>query len=266
MAGPALLPLLLGGAALGSLYDSYGDKIAKTAEEHKKWRKKQDAKKKSEKEKEKGDNMSDNWIQGAVKKPGALRATAKREGLIKGDEKLSGTDLKKLAAQAADTGNKKLAQRVNLAKTFAKMRKADGGEVEKDRDELWSEIRGMSPEGREYLKDALKRYKDGGSVSKSEAARVGKEVEESSPIWSRYSRDVPHASAQYADGGPVTPVSPVKAEPKDVLRTKKEGAALGREMEDDADVRGADSDYKAILAALKELDEESKPRYDIERS
>ena len=33
MAGPALIPLLLGGAALGSLYDSYGDKIAKTARE-----------------------------------------------------------------------------------------------------------------------------------------------------------------------------------------------------------------------------------------
>ena len=61
-------------------------------------------------------------------------------------------------------------------------------------------------------------------------------------------------------------MSPVKAEPEDVLRTKKEGAALGREMEDDADVRGADSDYKAILAALKELDKESKPGYHIERS
>jgi hypothetical protein len=63
------------------------------------------------------------WIKGAVKKPGALRATAKREGIIKGDEKLSGSDLKKLAAQASKKDNKLLAKRVALAKTFAKMRK-----------------------------------------------------------------------------------------------------------------------------------------------
>tara|TARA_B100000029_G_scaffold52851_1_gene47957 strand:+ start:1802 stop:2332 length:531 start_codon:yes stop_codon:yes gene_type:complete len=82
--------------------------------------------------------MSDNWIQGAVKKPGALRATAKREGLIEGDEKLSGADLSKLAAQAAKTDNKKLAQRVNLAKTFAKMRKSGGGPIEEqDMPESW---------------------------------------------------------------------------------------------------------------------------------
>mgnify|MGYP003155421754 CR=1 FL=1 len=64
-----------------------------------------------------------NWIQGAVKKPGALRATAKKEGLIEGDEKLSASDLKKLAAQASKKDNKLLAKRVALAKTFAKMRK-----------------------------------------------------------------------------------------------------------------------------------------------
>ena len=63
------------------------------------------------------------WIQDAVKKPGALRAVAEKEGLIEGDEKLSGVDLKKLAAQAKKKKDKKLAKRVNLAKTFAKMRK-----------------------------------------------------------------------------------------------------------------------------------------------
>jgi hypothetical protein len=63
------------------------------------------------------------WIQGAVKKPGALRAVAKKEKLIKGDEKLSGVDLKKLAAQAKKKKDKLLAKRVNLAETFAKMRK-----------------------------------------------------------------------------------------------------------------------------------------------
>ena len=65
-----------------------------------------------------------NWIQDAVKKPGALRAVAEKEGLIEGDEKLSGVDLKKLAAQAKKKKDKKLAQRVNLAETFAKMRKS----------------------------------------------------------------------------------------------------------------------------------------------
>ena len=64
-----------------------------------------------------------NWIQGAVKKPGALRAVAAKEGMIKGDEKLSSKDLNRLAAQARKKDNKLLAKRVSLAKTFAKMRK-----------------------------------------------------------------------------------------------------------------------------------------------
>ena len=64
-----------------------------------------------------------NWIQGAVKKPGALRAVAAKEGLIKGDQKLSSSDLSKLGAQAKKSGNSLLAKRVSLAKTFAKMRK-----------------------------------------------------------------------------------------------------------------------------------------------
>ena len=63
------------------------------------------------------------WIKDAVKKPGALRAVAEKEDLIKGDEKLSGIDLKKLAAQAKKKKDKLLAKRVNLAETFAKMRK-----------------------------------------------------------------------------------------------------------------------------------------------
>ena len=64
-----------------------------------------------------------NWIQGAVKKPGALRAVAKKEKLIKGDEKLSAADLKKLGAKAKKGKNALLMKRVNLAKVFAKMRK-----------------------------------------------------------------------------------------------------------------------------------------------
>tara|TARA_R110000824_G_scaffold17339_6_gene70582 strand:- start:2314 stop:2925 length:612 start_codon:yes stop_codon:yes gene_type:complete len=69
------------------------------------------------------DKKEKDWIQGAVKKPGALRAVAKKEKLIKGDEKLSGSDLKKLASQAKKKKNKLLAKRVNLAEVFAKMRK-----------------------------------------------------------------------------------------------------------------------------------------------
>ena len=70
------------------------------------------------------------WIQSAVKKPGALRAVAKKDKLIKGDEKLSASDLNKLASKAKKSGDSLLSKRVNLAKTFAKMRKAKGGEVE----------------------------------------------------------------------------------------------------------------------------------------
>jgi hypothetical protein len=64
-----------------------------------------------------------NWIQGAVKKPGALRDTAKRMGLIKGDELLSSKDLAELKSKAKKSGNTLLMRRVNLAKTFKKMKK-----------------------------------------------------------------------------------------------------------------------------------------------
>lgn len=53
------------------------------------------------------------WIQKAIKKPGSLRATAKRKGLVKGDEPLSKTDLEKLE----DMGGK-TAKRARLAKTL----------------------------------------------------------------------------------------------------------------------------------------------------
>jgi len=58
------------------------------------------------------------WIPKDLKK-GALRATAKRQGLIRGDEKLSSSDLSKLANSKNPTTRK----RANLAKTFKKMRK-----------------------------------------------------------------------------------------------------------------------------------------------
>ena len=58
------------------------------------------------------------WIQDAVKNKGALRETAKRKGLIKGDEKLSMTDIKKLEKVGGKT-----AKRAHLAETLAKVRK-----------------------------------------------------------------------------------------------------------------------------------------------
>lgn len=60
------------------------------------------------------------WIAGAIKRPGALRATAKRAGLLKGEEKLSGSDLAKLGRRAERTGNTRLQRQVNLARTLRK--------------------------------------------------------------------------------------------------------------------------------------------------
>ena len=62
------------------------------------------------------------WIQGAIKKPGALRETAKRMGLIAGDEKLRMDDLRKLEAVGGKTG-----QRARLAMRLRKF--ALGGDV-----------------------------------------------------------------------------------------------------------------------------------------
>lgn len=58
--------------------------------------------------------MADNWIEGAIKKPGSLR---KSLGVKKGQK----IPEKKLDAAAQKGG--KLGQRARLAKTLAKMRK-----------------------------------------------------------------------------------------------------------------------------------------------
>lgn len=63
--------------------------------------------------------MTKKWMAGAVKKPGALRETAKRDGLIKGGEKLSGADLTKLSDSKSPTTRKRAA----LAEAFKKARK-----------------------------------------------------------------------------------------------------------------------------------------------
>lgn len=58
------------------------------------------------------------WIQKAVEKPGALRATARRKGLVTGDEPLSKTNLKKLEAMGGKT-----AKRARLARTLKGLKK-----------------------------------------------------------------------------------------------------------------------------------------------
>ena len=61
---------------------------------------------------------SKNWIKGAIKKPGALRATAKKAGAIKADGTIKKTWLKEKAQ-----GSGKTAQRARLALTLSKMKK-----------------------------------------------------------------------------------------------------------------------------------------------
>lgn len=63
--------------------------------------------------------MAEKFIQKAIKHKGALRATAKRDGLIKGDEKLSKADIGKLEKSKNPTTRK----RAQLAETLGKMRK-----------------------------------------------------------------------------------------------------------------------------------------------
>jgi hypothetical protein len=62
------------------------------------------------------------WIQDAIKHRGALRKTATKEGLIKGDEKLSMSDLNKLEKEGGKT-----AKQASLAKTLRSF--ADGGVI-----------------------------------------------------------------------------------------------------------------------------------------
>jgi hypothetical protein len=59
------------------------------------------------------------WMKGAVKHPGALRATAKREGLIKGNENLSASVIAKLERSRNPTTRR----RATLAETFMHARK-----------------------------------------------------------------------------------------------------------------------------------------------
>ena len=63
--------------------------------------------------------MAKKWIAGAIKKPGALRATAKREGLINKSEPVTESVLGKLT----QSKNPTTVKRANLAKTLMAMHK-----------------------------------------------------------------------------------------------------------------------------------------------
>lgn len=62
------------------------------------------------------------WIAKAITKPGALRATAKRPGFLKGDGPLTKAVLDRLEAHGRAKGDKKLLKSVAFARTLAKMR------------------------------------------------------------------------------------------------------------------------------------------------
>jgi hypothetical protein len=59
------------------------------------------------------------WMQDLKLKSGSLRAAAKRRGMIKGDEKLTASDLETLSKSKNPTTRK----RAGLAKTFKKAAK-----------------------------------------------------------------------------------------------------------------------------------------------
>ncbi len=84
------------------------------------------AKKAKKKAAPKKDKKKPKFIQKAIEKPGALRATAKRLGILKGDGDLTVAMLDQLMAHAKRTKNSTLVKRVNLAKTLKKMPRAKG--------------------------------------------------------------------------------------------------------------------------------------------
>jgi hypothetical protein len=63
--------------------------------------------------------MAGKWIAKAIRHPGALRATAKRKGLIHGEETLSSSDLASLRKSGSTTTKR----RVALAQTLKRMHK-----------------------------------------------------------------------------------------------------------------------------------------------
>jgi len=63
--------------------------------------------------------MVKKWIQEAIKKPGALKQTLKKQGLLKGEAKVTETVLGKASKHAGPKTKKRIA----LARTLKKLRK-----------------------------------------------------------------------------------------------------------------------------------------------
>ena len=61
--------------------------------------------------------MAKNWIAGAIRHPGALRAKAKKRGLVKGNNPLSAAALDTMAKSGDSTTRRQVA----LARTLKKM-------------------------------------------------------------------------------------------------------------------------------------------------
>jgi hypothetical protein len=150
----------------------------------------------------KGGKVKDKWIQDALSGDGAgaLRKTAKRKGLLKGDENLSMTDLKKLQKMGGKT-----AKRAHLAETLRKF--DEGGDVDEDykivvgRDyyngvdiyrvesvesdnEYVGEWHDNLEDANKELEDLNSKYNRGGDISEIDM----KEVEESAKYYTDDSR------------------------------------------------------------------------------
>jgi len=63
------------------------------------------------------------WIEKAIKRPGALRKKARSAGLIKGNEKLSDTDVSTLSSMGKKDKDTLLMRQAVLARTLKKMKK-----------------------------------------------------------------------------------------------------------------------------------------------
>ena len=105
---------------------------------------------------------SKNWIQGAVKKPGALTNYVKGEGVKMKDGKIPSGVLNKLASgKPATKGGSKPSEttqkRANLAKTFKGMKKARGGKVNPNIRDEEARVIGVQDDAADEMKRVRRR-------------------------------------------------------------------------------------------------------------
>jgi hypothetical protein len=118
------------------IVDEYGEEVSYYDEELPKYNLKQGRKEDGGMMKKGGSVKNKKWIQDALTgDEGSLRRTAKRKGLLRGDENLSMTDLKKLQKMGGKTG-----KRAHLAQT---LRKFDKGGMEDYYEDLRVYVQGV---------------------------------------------------------------------------------------------------------------------------